>query len=79
MSYRPCYYEYLGKKVKVSYLENGNWEVVGEDNPCNSFSARGSGQRSFVGVKAFSVQTSEDGGKRECMGKLHRRVVVLDS
>lgn len=62
----------------LSYLENGNWEVVREDDPCDGFSARRGGQGALVGVEPLGVETGQNGGQREGVRQLHAGVVVLD-
>lgn len=60
------------------YLEYGDWEVVWEDDPCDSFGARGRGEGSLVGVETLGIQSREDGGQGEGMWQLHGGIVILD-
>lgn len=60
------------------YLEHGDWEVVGEDDPRDRLRAGRRGQRALVGVEALRVQPRQDRRQRERVRQLRAGVEVLD-
>lgn len=60
------------------YLEHGDWEVVGEDDPRDRLRAGRRGQRALVGVEPLRVQPRQDRRQRERVRQLRAGVEVLD-